>query len=678
MYRLRTSVSFVKSGYNMAVRSLSTYKISVKTGDKRGDGTDANVSIRLHGQEARTNTYDLDNFFQTGNIDDFSVTSEINIPEVQRIELWRDNCGWFSNWYLEWIEVTNPSSEITTKFSVMKWIKSGQHYFLNHIAACLPQDEQFKEQRKMELINMQNQYQLEVKSPGLPAQVKELPGDEQFSVIDGVSLLARTGAYRLAAAGLVKTHGKEWTRVDDIKDVYTELFGTPQGAQYFNDDASFGRQRISSLNSALIKLCEAIPPNLAVDDEMLKPLLEGKTIKQTIDGKRLFIVDLAILEGVSAKTSEMVIPCPIALFYFNSEGNLMPIAIQLFQQKGQDNPVFLQNDPKYTWMLAKLWYNLADATYHETLTHLNFTHLIMEGICVSSKRQLSQSHPVNKLLTPHFMYLMAINSLSLVTLINPGGYFDKASNVGTKAAFLLIKKSLVDWKLDVNGTLPEELRSRGVLDSLVLPEKFHFRDDALLLYDAIKTYVTKFISLYYSAEGSLKADYEIQQWGAELVKSRDEGGVGILGVPNNGVFEVIDQLVVTLTAIIYACSVGHAAANFQQYDEYGAPLNYPFSMNGTPPKDKMPVTIETILESIANREQLLEVMSITKVLSEKGTQSLGDFERNLIVDPRAVEIVQEFREELRKIGLTIDERNNKREFPYPWLHPDEIPNAISI
>jgi len=31
-----------------------------------------------------------------------------------------------------------------------------------------------------------------------------------------------------------------------------------------------------------------------------------------------------------------------------------------------------------------------------------------------------------------------------------------------------------------------------------------------------------------AAEGSLKADYELQQWGAELVKSRDEGGVGIL------------------------------------------------------------------------------------------------------------------------------------------------------
>jgi hypothetical protein len=44
---------------------------------------------------------------------------------------------------------------------------------------------------------------------------------------------------------------------------------------------------------------------------------------------------------------------------------------------------------------------------------------------------------------------------------------------------------------------------------------------------------------------------------------------------------------VTLTAIIYTCSIAHAAANFQQYDEYGAPLNYPFIMTGTPPTDKV-------------------------------------------------------------------------------------------
>ena len=87
--------------FQIFIYSLSTYKISVKTGDKIGDGTDANVSIRLHGQETRTDTYDLNNFFKNdfdaGNTGTFLVTSEINIQEVQRIELWRDNRSWFSN-----------------------------------------------------------------------------------------------------------------------------------------------------------------------------------------------------------------------------------------------------------------------------------------------------------------------------------------------------------------------------------------------------------------------------------------------------------------------------------------------------------------------------------------------------------------------------------------------------
>ena len=40
---------------------------------------------------------------------------------------------------------------------------------------------------------------------------------------------------------------------------------------------------------------------------MVKPFLEGKTIAQAMADKRLFIIDLAILEGCPAKSEDIVV-----------------------------------------------------------------------------------------------------------------------------------------------------------------------------------------------------------------------------------------------------------------------------------------------------------------------------------------------------------------------------------
>ena len=44
--------------------------------------------------------------------------------------------------------------------------------------------------------------------------------------------------------------------------------------------------------------------------------------------------------------------------------------------------------------------------------------------------------------------------------------------------------------------------------------------------------------------------------------------VFLQGVPGDGKFTNTTQLVKTISAMICTCSVGHAAANFNQYDEY--------------------------------------------------------------------------------------------------------------
>jgi arachidonate 5-lipoxygenase len=64
---------------------------------------------------------------------------------------------------------------------------------------------------------------------------------------------------------------------------------------------------------------------------------------------------------------------PIALFHLNKKDELMPIAIQLFQEKPDchtQNPVFFPTDPPNLWLLVKMFFNMAEAQQHQSCTHL--------------------------------------------------------------------------------------------------------------------------------------------------------------------------------------------------------------------------------------------------------------------------------------------------------------------
>ena len=48
----------------------------------------------------------------------------------------------------------------------------------------------------------------------------------------------------------------------------------------------------------------------------------------------------------------------------------------------------------------------------------------MEPFVIATNRQLSVTHPVHKLLHPHYRDTMTINALARQTLINGGGIFE--------------------------------------------------------------------------------------------------------------------------------------------------------------------------------------------------------------------------------------------------------------
>ena len=50
---------------------------------------------------------------------------------------------------------------------------------------------------------------------------------------------------------------------------------------------------------------------------------------------------------------------PVRLLYVNGNNQLVPIAIQLKKEPGQDNPIFLPGDYWIDWLLAKIYYQSA-------------------------------------------------------------------------------------------------------------------------------------------------------------------------------------------------------------------------------------------------------------------------------------------------------------------------------
>lgn len=79
--------------------SETDYKISVKTSDIRGAGTDANVYIILFGVNGDSDEIHLKNSdsnkspFSTNQLDVFTVTGILSLGELSKLRVWHDNKG---------------------------------------------------------------------------------------------------------------------------------------------------------------------------------------------------------------------------------------------------------------------------------------------------------------------------------------------------------------------------------------------------------------------------------------------------------------------------------------------------------------------------------------------------------------------------------------------------------
>uniref|UniRef100_A0A8C9SR97 Arachidonate 15-lipoxygenase type B n=1 Tax=Scleropages formosus TaxID=113540 RepID=A0A8C9SR97_SCLFO len=445
---------------------------------------------------------------------------------------------------------------------------------------------------------------------------------------------------------------------------------------HWKEDSFFGYQCLNGCNPLMLRRVQRVPPNMAVTADMLQPFLsEGSSLEQEMEKGTIFLLDYEVLEGVLSNIingKQQYLTAPLCLLHCDHQGLLKPIAIQLQQTPGPQNPVFLPSDPEPDWLLAKIWVRCADFQCHQLISHFLRTHLLGEVCCIATLRQLPEIHPLYQVLMPHVQTTLQINIQARTSLLAPGGVFDKSVGCGLEGITVLLQRATE--RLHYRSLcVPDDLEDRGVA---ALPNN-HYAQDALKLWAALHRFVSHWIDLYYTSDSKVHQDKELQNWIQDIFS---EGFLGLThtGLPQN--FKTKTELSKFITVVIFACTALHAAVNFSQLDFNLWMPNCPATMCCPPPQAKGLVTMQDLLSILPDVNATCSVITTLSLLSQPGKNfiPLCQYREEWFRSGAPRELVEALQKELKSISMYIAERNRFLELPYPYLDPENIENSVAI
>ncbi len=485
-------------------------------------------------------------------------------------------------------------------------------------------------------------------------------------------------------------------------DAYGEAFHEvrlPWAALAYRDDDQFAWYRTRGPNPMEIRRIAALDDRFPVTDAQFRRRMgDGDSLAAAGAEGRLYLTDHAALEGLAcgrtAKGRQKYVAAPLALFALGKHSlELRPVAIQLGQKPGVDNPIFTP-EHEWAWELAKAHVQAADGNVHQAVRHLAHTHLVLEPFVVAMRRHLSPKHPLSVLLAPHFEGTLYINQQAWQKLLGDGGGVDMLLAGEIAESRRVAAQATRDWVFD-DAMFPKELASRGVDDPALLPP-YSYRDDGRLLWDAIHAWVNDYLRIYYTGPADVQTDQELQAWVAEIGTPRPHGGQ-IRGFGRNGRIETLEYLIDAVTHIIFTGSVQHAAVNFPQYDLMSYAPKMPLALYAPPPRT-LDVTKSDYMRALPPLNLAYAQSTLGFLLGTVRYTKLGQYEhphgglRDALVravdhvasrphayftDPRVEEKLAAFQKRLADIEATMITAAGRRYF-YDYLVPSNIPQSINI
>jgi arachidonate 15-lipoxygenase len=479
------------------------------------------------------------------------------------------------------------------------------------------------------------------------------------------------------------------TRHGNTLGDYEALFKTlplPTIAHDFMDDATFARYRIAGPNPMLIRGIDALPATLPLSDAQYRAVMGADdSLAAALAEHRVYLLDyreldfLAAIPGKTGGATKRVF-APIALFAIPKGGKrIVPVAIQCGQDPAK-HPLFFPaaqgSAQGWGWQMAKTVVQVAECNYHELFVHLARTHLVLEAFAVATHRCLAEAHPINILLVPHCIGTLFINNAAAKSLISPGGPIDNFFG----APIARSQQAAGDDRLGFDfyaNMLPADLAARRVDDPARLPE-YPYRDDALLVWAAIKDWIHDYVGVYYADDAAVTGDGELADWAASLIADGKIKGFKPIGTRA--------QLVEVLTMVVFTATAQHSAVNFPQKPlmTYAPAItgagwqDAPARQDGHDERQWLAMFPPTHLA--------MEQLNVLYLLGSVHFRALGDYRSNhfpylpWFEDHAIIKSggpLDRFQQSLLKVQATIEARNTARP-PYPFLLPNGIPNSINI
>ncbi|KAG2468361.1 LOX5 lipoxygenase, partial [Polypterus senegalus] len=634
---LRARVEWKKTKLTWRSRGMATYKVTVATGTTEYSGTIDSVYATLIGEHGESKTTALDNLgrdFRRGTVGEYDVCSSVPLGEILFVELEkRQFVG--DNWFCCYVKVNYPDGTCKT-FPCYRWFVGNMTIRLREGSgkACVS----FLLKVYSSFISVYSKMMWQTWRPAIPKCIdviseNDIPEDYRFNYekrIDFKKSL-NNALKELLIKELLNNFEKPWHDLEDFQRCLRKP--SPIAAyvmEHWKEDSFFGYQFLNGCNPRMIKSCYCLPKNFPVTKDMVQATLGSQTtLDKEMKAGNIYLVDYCILEGIPANVINgkwQYVTAPLCLLYDHPMKGLIPLAIQIQQKPDQNNPIFLPSDPELDWLLAKMWVRHAEFQVYEVLSHLLHTHLVSEVFCIATMRQLPAVHPVYKLLFPHMHDTLEINTNARLNLISENGIFKEVVSTGGDGLLPLLQRECK--KMKFKSLLPTfDFEERDV-NRL---KNYFYRDDSLKIWNAIKSFVSGIVDLYYSSDKDVMVDKELQNWIHDV------------------------------------------------YDWCSWVPNTPCTMRSPPPPKKGLATMELIMNTLPDIHQSCTEVAITWVLSREQPIAvfLGHYPE-YFTEETARAHIKKFQEALGEIEKSIEARNTNPKLKYEYLLPRRIENSIAI